>query len=457
MKKGKIFKIIFALIGLSFALVPLIFQIDVREDAGIDYLIILILPILVPVLFLLKPKNGYLRFLFFALAVAFTIVFIHFGTGVTEDFEPYYDPELNVIVAYEYVTLYAILCYIGLGILAIMTLSLMLPSGKKVKKVASEESVSSSLSVKEKIDLFNKNSRTLKEQYSLALENEINEYKEQNPIVITIDEEAAALVIEEANKRVNQATVEEGDEEIEYLDVKEELGVINTVKSSLITSFKYLFSNVRTFVTYLFYLLISLVSSLFAILAPFFTVSNYVVTQRIMKGEEISIETSFKGIGLKRFVRFFMMQMYTSLYVLAIIVMFALPVAFVGLLGYGIAEELGLVFVIIGGLGLTVLLVVLVLNLFPLSHVYFKEDINPSLYFARSAELSKGKKKKYVLTSLLFGAVMLVASLVIFVFAYLAMLLEAAWLLVIPVALLIIFLPMFILALNISYVKVMEG
>lgn len=457
MKKGKIFKIIFALIGLSFALVPLIFQIDVREDAGIDYLIILILPILVPVLFLLKPKNGYLRFLFFALAVAFTIVFIHFGTGVTEDFEPYYDPELNVIVAYEYVTLYAILCYIGLGILAIMTLSLMLPSGKKVKKVASEESVSSSLSVKEKIDLFNKNSRTLKEQYSLALENEINEYKEQNPIVITIDEEAAALVIEEANKRVNQATVEEGDEEIEYLDVKEELGVINTVKSSLITSFKYLFSNVRTFVTYLFYLLISLVSSLFAILAPFFTVSNYVVTQRIMKGEEISIETSFKGIGLKRFVRFFMMQMYTSLYVLAIIVMFALPVAFVGLLGYGIAEELGLVFVIIGGLGLTVLLVVLVLNLFPLSYVYFKEDINPSLYFARSAELSKGKKKKYVLTSLLFGAVMLVASLVIFVFAYLAMLLEAAWLLVIPVALLIIFLPMFILALNISYVKVMEG
>lgn len=457
MKKGKIFKIIFALIGLSFALVPLIFQIDVREDAGIDYLIILILPILVPVLFLLKPKNGYLRFLFFALAVAFTIVFIHFGTGVTEDFEPYYDPELNVIVAYEYVTLYAILCYIGLGILAIMTLSLMLPSGKKVKKVASEESVSSSLSVKEKIDLFNKNSRTLKEQYSLALENEINEYKEQNPIVITIDEEAAALVIEEANKRVNQATVEEGDEEIEYLDVKEELGVINTVKSSLITSFKYLFSNVRTFVTYLFYLLISLVSSLFAILAPFFTVSNYVVTQRIMKGEEISIETSFKGVGLKRFVRFFMMQMYTSLYVLAIIVMFALPVAFVGLLGYGIAEELGLVFVIIGGLGLTVLLVVLVLNLFPLSYVYFKEDINPSLYFARSAELSKGKKKKYVLTSLLFGAVMLVASLVIFVFAYLAMLLEAAWLLVIPVALLIIFLPMFILALNISYVKVMEG
>ena len=457
MKKGKIFKIIFALIGLSFALVPLIFQIDVREDAGIDYLIILILPILVPVLFLLKPKNGYLRFLFFALAVAFTIVFIHFGTGVTEDFEPYYDPELNVIVAYEYVTLYAILCYIGLGILAIMTLSLMLPSGKKVKKVASEESVSSSLSVKEKIDLFNKNSRTLKEQYSLALENEINEYKEQNPIVITIDEEAAAFVIEEANKRVNQATVEEGDEEIEYLDVKEELGVINTVKSSLITSFKYLFSNVRTFVTYLFYLLISLVSSLFAILAPFFTVSNYVVTQRIMKGEEISIETSFKGIGLKRFVRFFMMQMYTSLYVLAIIVMFALPVAFVGLLGYGIAEELGLVFVIIGGLGLTVLLVVLVLNLFPLSYVYFKEDINPSLYFARSAELSKGKKKKYVLTSLLFGAVMLVASLVIFVFAYLAMLLEAAWLLVIPVALLIIFLPMFILALNISYVKVMEG
>ena len=457
MKKGKIFKIIFALIGLSFALVPLIFQIDVREDSGIDYLIILILPILVPVLFLLKPKNGYLRFLFFALAVAFTIVFIHFGTGVTEDFEPYYDPELNVIVAYEYVTLYAILCYIGLGILAIMTLSLMLPSGKKVKKVASEESVSSSLSVKEKIDLFNKNSRTLKEQYSLALENEINEYKEQNPIVITIDEEAAALVIEEANKRVNQATVEEGDEEIEYLDVKEELGVINTVKSSLITSFKYLFSNVRTFVTYLFYLLISLVSSLFAILAPFFTVSNYVVTQRIMKGEEISIETSFKGIGLKRFVRFFMMQMYTSLYVLAIIVMFALPVAFVGLLGYGIAEELGLVFVIIGGLGLTVLLVVLVLNLFPLSYVYFKEDINPSLYFARSAELSKGKKKKYVLTSLLFGAVMLVASLVIFVFAYLAMLLEAAWLLVIPVALLIIFLPMFILALNISYVKVMEG
>lgn len=457
MKKGKIFKIIFALIGLSFALVPLIFQIDVREDAGIDYLIILILPILVPVLFLLKPKNGYLKFLFFALAVAFTIVFIHFGTGVTEDFEPYYDPELNVIVAYEYVTLYAILCYIGLGILAIMTLSLMLPSGKKVKKVASEESVSSSLSVKEKIDLFNKNSRTLKEQYSLALENEINEYKEQNPIVITIDEEAAALVIEEANKRVNQATVEEGDEEIEYLDVKEELGVINTVKSSLITSFKYLFSNVRTFVTYLFYLLISLVSSLFAILAPFFTVSNYVVTQRIMKGEEISIETSFKGIGLKRFVRFFMMQMYTSLYVLAIIVMFALPVAFVGLLGYGIAEELGLVFVIIGGLGLTVLLVVLVLNLFPLSYVYFKEDINPSLYFARSAELSKGKKKKYVLTSLLFGAVMLVASLVIFVFAYLAMLLEAAWLLVIPVALLIIFLPMFILALNISYVKVMEG
>lgn len=457
MKKGKIFKIIFALIGLSFALVPLIFQIDVREDAGIDYLIILILPILVPVLFLLKPKNGYLRFLFFALAVAFTIVFIHFGTGVTEDFEPYYDPELNVIVTYEYATLYGILCYIGLGILAIMTLSLMLPSGKKVKKVASEESVSSSLSVKEKIDLFNKNSRTLKEQYSLALENEINEYKEQNPIVITIDEEAAALVIEEANKRVNQATVEEGDEEIEYLDVKEELGVINTVKSSLITSFKYLFSNVRTFVTYLFYLLISLVSSLFAILAPFFTVSNYVVTQRIMKGEEISIETSFKGIGLKRFVRFFMMQMYTSLYVLAIIVMFALPVAFVGLLGYGIAEELGLVFVIIGGLGLTVLLVVLVLNLFPLSYVYFKEDINPSLYFARSAELSKGKKKKYVLTSLLFGAVMLVASLVIFVFAYLAMLLEAAWLLVIPVALLIIFLPMFILALNISYVKVMEG
>lgn len=457
MKKGKIFKIIFALIGLSFALVPLIFQIDVREDAGIDYLIILILPILVPVLFLLKPKNGYLRFLFFALAVAFTIVFIHFGTSVTEDFEPYYDPELNVIIAYEYVTLYAILCYIGLGILAIMTLSLMLPSGKKVKKVASEESVSSSLSVKEKIDLFNKNSRTLKEQYSLALENEINEYKEQNPIVITIDEEAAALVIEEANKRVNQATVEEGDEEIEYLDVKEELGVINTVKSSLITSFKYLFSNVRTFVTYLFYLLISLVSSLFAILAPFFTVSNYVVTQRIMKGEEISIETSFKGIGLKRFVRFFMMQMYTSLYVLAIIVMFALPVAFVGLLGYGIAEELGLVFAIIGGLGLATLLVVLVLNLFPLSYVYFKEDINPSLYFARSAELSKGKKKKYVLTSLLFGAVMLVASLVIFVFAYLAMLLEAAWLLVIPVALLIIFLPMFILALNISYVKVMEG
>ena len=54
MKKGKIFKIIFALIGLSFALVPLIFQIDVREDAGIDYLIILILPILVPVLFFIK-------------------------------------------------------------------------------------------------------------------------------------------------------------------------------------------------------------------------------------------------------------------------------------------------------------------------------------------------------------------------------------------------------------------
>ena len=117
----------------------------------------------------------------------------------------------------------------------------------------------------------------------------------------------------------------------------------------------------------------------------------------------------------------------------------------------------GSIMTVIASLVLIVVITILILNIFPVSYLYFKEDIVSASYFSRSIEASKGKKKKYILANLLLYLIMLGAFIIPALLIVLAISFELIWLLFIPIGLLLVILPVAVLSFNSCYVKVMEG
>ena len=443
----KVLNILLKIISLIIFVIP--FTILIDQDKNTSFVGFYIAYTLVPLIIVwiisfIKPKGLIFKIILFGISAICTVIAVVFlDSSIKELSYVYYDPELNYIVSLDdfVENIYMLACYLVLGLASLLTFSKLFTKTKNEKVAKSENNVE-----EEKERILQEKVTVIKEDYNAKLLNDLEKFKEENPLVITIEE-----IIEEKEEIKVQTDC------IEYLDVKEALNIKEIVKSSVSTAFNYLFKNIRNYVSYLFYLVCLLLSKLFIFVAPFTTISNFVITQRIMKGRELDISTSFNGVTVRRYFRYYLCNLFVALFSLAIIL---LPVfAMSGLLvfAFTIDTVFGSIMTVIASLVLIVVITILILNIFPVSYLYFKEDIVSASYFSRSIEASKGKKKKYILANLLLYLIMLGAFIIPALLIGLAISFELIWLLFIPIGLLLVILPVAVLSFNICYVKVMEG
>lgn len=183
------------------------------------------------------------------------------------------------------------------------------------------------------------------------------------------------------------------------------------VLDSFLTALKYLFKNVKNFATYLQFYFIQLFATLLFPLAPLACKANYGVVEKIMNNEEYELLSQYKGInGLKRYARFYLLQVVQGVFMTGFVVAVLVVLAPVMLL---ITTQDTVVLVsIIVALCSTLAVLVVTSLMYSANYVYVNEDLGLADIISKSIENGKHKVKEIVLSNVLLYVLMVILFII---------------------------------------------